>query len=70
MQPTRVGPNYDRNGKQRPGWLYEFDLPRSGSSPGRTVKIRDDAGGDWYGPGDPQNRGPHFNDEAGGHYDY
>jgi filamentous hemagglutinin len=32
--------------------------------------IRDDVGGHNYGPADIQNRGPHFNDESGNHYDY
>ncbi|NMD35019.1 MAG: hypothetical protein GYA73_03965 [Planctomycetes bacterium] len=36
----------------------------------RTVKIREDAGGHNFGPGNPQNRGPHFNDGARRHYDY
>lgn len=36
----------------------------------RTVRIRDDAKGHDYGKNDPQNRGPHFNDEKGNHYDY
>lgn len=36
----------------------------------KTVRIRDDAGGHDFGSGNPQNRGSHFNDEAGNHYDY
>ncbi|WP_424823298.1 hypothetical protein [Pseudomonas viridiflava] len=32
--------------------------------------MRDDAGGHDFGSGNPQNRGSHFNDEAGNHYDY
>ena len=43
------------------------------STPGggtKIVRIRDDAGGHDFGAGDPQNRGRHFNDEAGNHYDY
>lgn len=36
----------------------------------KTIKIRDDAGGHNFGIGDPQNRGPHFNNEAGDHFDY
>lgn len=37
---------------------------------GNPVNIRDDSQGHTY-PDDPsQNRGPHFNDEAGNHYDY
>ncbi|WP_371264409.1 HNH/endonuclease VII fold putative polymorphic toxin [Pseudomonas sp. NFACC43] len=36
----------------------------------RTVRIRDDARGHDFGVGNPQNRGSHFNDEIGNHYDY
>jgi hypothetical protein len=43
----------------------------SAGSPRRfEVRDRDDAAGHNYGPGDPQDRGPHFNDPAGNHYDY
>ena len=34
------------------------------------VIIRDDAAGHYYGAGNSQNRGPHFNDSRGNHYDY
>jgi hypothetical protein len=34
------------------------------------VVIRDDAGGHDFGDGNSQNRGSHFNDESGNHYDY
>ncbi|WP_371128542.1 HNH/endonuclease VII fold putative polymorphic toxin [Pseudomonas sp. NFACC13-1] len=36
----------------------------------KTVRVRDDAGGHDFGVGNPQNRGSHFNDEIGNHYDY
>ncbi|MBC3205754.1 hypothetical protein HU755_03080 [Pseudomonas sp. SWRI111] len=49
--------------------MYEFEVPASGGGT-RTVRIRDDIAGHDYGEGDPQNRGAHFNDEAGNHYDY
>ncbi|WP_196491501.1 HNH/endonuclease VII fold putative polymorphic toxin [Burkholderia diffusa] len=32
--------------------------------------LRDDAGGHDFGVNDLQNRGPHFNDQKEGHYDY
>jgi hypothetical protein len=54
----------DRAGNVQPGRLYEFDTPEG------TKTIREDTGGHIY-PDDPsQNRGPHFNDDAGRHYDY
>jgi filamentous hemagglutinin len=66
-----VLPNTDKRGNPQPGRIYEFDIPDP-NAPGRTktVRIRDDCAGHDYGPNDPQNRGPHFNDEAGNHYDY
>jgi RHS repeat-associated protein len=69
QQPSRVLPNVDRRGNIQPGRVYEYDIPAPGGGT-RTVRIRDDAGGHYYGPNDPQNRGPHFNDEFNGHYDY
>jgi hypothetical protein len=69
QQPSRVSPNLDRRGNVQPGKIYEFEVPAPGGGT-RTVRIRDDAAGHDFGPGDPQNRGPHFNDEAGNHYDY
>jgi filamentous hemagglutinin len=69
QQPDRVVPNVDRRGNVQPGKVYEFEVPAPGGGK-RTVRIRDDAAGHDFGPGDPQNRGPHFNDEAGNHYDY
>lgn len=68
-QPDRVGPNYDKRGKRQPGRTYEFDVLNPDGTK-RTIRIRDDAGGHDFGPNDPQNRGPHFNDDADGHYDY
>lgn len=68
-QPDRILPNLDKRGNVRPGRVYEYDVPAPGGGT-RTVKIRDDAGGDFYGTGNPQNRGSHFNDEVGNHYDY
>ncbi|HEL2150146.1 TPA: hypothetical protein TZC45_000822 [Streptococcus suis] len=35
-----------------------------------TTIIRDDAGGHVYKDDPSQNRGPHFNDDGGNHYDY
>ncbi len=69
MSPSRVLPNVSRRGDPQPGFVYEFDVPAAGGGT-RTVRIRDDAGGSFFGPGNAQNRGPHFNTENGGHYDY
>lgn len=69
MSPSRTGPNLDRRGNLQPGRSYEFDMPAPGGGT-RTVGIRDDAGGHVYPDGPLQNRGPHFNTEVGGHYDY
>jgi uncharacterized protein RhaS with RHS repeats len=69
QQPDRVFRNADRRGNSSPGRVYEYDVPASGGGT-RTVRIRDDAGGHHHGVGNPQNRGPHFNDESGNHYDY
>lgn len=69
QQPSRVLPNEDLRGNPQPGTIYEFEVPAPGGGT-RTIRIRDDAGGHDFGPGNSQNRGPHFNDEAGNHYDY
>ncbi|MBW3527067.1 VCBS repeat-containing protein [Shewanella sp. NKUCC05_KAH] len=68
-QPSRTLPNTDKRGNPQPGRIYEYEVPAPGGGT-RTIRIRDDAGGHNYGPSDPQNRGPHFNDEAKNHYDY
>lgn len=69
QQPSRVLPNVNRQGNPQPGRIYEYDVPAPGGGR-RTVQIRDDAGGHNYGPGNAQNRGPHFNTPDGGHFDY
>jgi hypothetical protein len=69
QSPDRVGLNVDKSGNVQPGRTYEFDVPAKGGGK-RTVTIREDSRGHSYGPEDPQNRGPHFNTEDGGHYDY
>ncbi|QLB42332.1 VENN motif pre-toxin domain-containing protein [Mannheimia pernigra] len=69
QQPSKVYPNIDRRGTQQPGKVYEFELPKEGGGV-RKVIIRDDTKGHFFGDSDPQNRGPHFNDPKGGHYDY
>lgn len=69
QQPSRVYPNIDRRNNKQPGKVYEFELPREGGGT-RKVIIRYDAKGHFFGENDPQNRGPHFNDSKGGHYDY
>jgi RHS repeat-associated protein len=65
QQPEEQGPNRDRKGNVQPGRQYKYK-----DSNGKEVIIRDDAKGHDYGPGNPQNRGPHLNDQNGGHYDY
>ncbi|MBB5443892.1 filamentous hemagglutinin [Paraburkholderia sp. WSM4177] len=69
QQPSAVYPNTDRRGDPQPGYQYEFTVPAPGGGT-QTVIIRDDAAGHYYGDNDLQNRGPHFNDPAGNHYDY
>lgn len=69
QQPSRVLPNEDRRGNRQPGNIYEFEIAAPGGGT-RIIRIRDDANGHYYGPGDPQNRGSHFNDPRGNHYDY
>ena len=69
QQPSRVLPNTDLRGNPQPGRVYEYEVPASGGGT-QTVRIRDDAGGHNFGPGNSQNRGSHFNDAAGNHYDY
>ncbi len=69
QQPSAVYPNTDKRGNPQPGYQYEYTIPAPGGGT-RTVIIRDDAGGHYFGEGNSQNRGPHFNDPAGNHYDY
>ena len=69
QQPICVRPNTDRRGNEQPGRQYDYDISRSGGGTTR-VTIRDDAGGHNHGPGNSQNRGPHFNDPSGRHFDY
>ncbi|SFR61808.1 RHS repeat-associated core domain-containing protein [Anaeromicropila populeti] len=60
-QPKNVTPAVDKKGKRMPGKDYDF---------GDGKVIRDHSGGHEF-PDDPsQNRGPHFNDPDGNHYDY
>ena len=68
QQPKRRGPNYNDDGsKINPGSTYHFDNPVKGKP---DIKIRDDSKGHNWGPNNPQNRGPHFNDDKKNHYDY
>ncbi len=60
-QPVEVRPNINKQGKQVPGKEYKFE---------NGATIRDDASGHTYLDDPTQNRGPHFNDEKGNHYDY
>ena len=68
QSPDRVEPNFDRRGRRQPGRTYEFDQIQNGRK--NTITIRDDAGGHIYLDDPSQNRGPHFNDMEGNHYDY
>lgn len=69
QQPSRVTQNRDRRGNPQPGRNYEYVVPTSGGGK-TTVNVRNDAAGHNYGPNNPQNRGPHFNDRSGNHFDY
>jgi RHS repeat-associated protein len=69
QQPSRVLQNVDKRGNPQPGRIYEYEVSAPGGGT-RTVRIRDDAEGHDFGPGNAQNHGRHFNDEAGNHYDY
>ena len=65
QQPDETVPNIDKRGRPQPGWKYIFNKGKKNEK-----IIRDDAGGHNFGPKDPQNRGPHFNDSMDNHYDY
>ncbi|WP_267379965.1 MULTISPECIES: HNH/endonuclease VII fold putative polymorphic toxin [unclassified Gilliamella] len=67
--PDRVVDNFDLRGKKQKGRVYEFDVKQPNGKI-KTIKIREDAGGHFYGENNPQNRGPHFIDNKGNHYDY
>jgi filamentous hemagglutinin len=69
QQPTSVRPNYDLRGNPQPGRQYDFDVPAPGGGT-RRLTIRDDSDGHFFGSGNSQNRGPHFNDMCGRHFDY
>jgi len=69
QSPDRVIPNVDKRGNPQPGSIYEFDIPKPGGGK-QTVQIRDDAGGHKFPDDSSQDRGPHFNDPEGNHYDY
>ncbi|HHT0127865.1 TPA: HNH/endonuclease VII fold putative polymorphic toxin, partial [Raoultella planticola] len=67
--PSKEPPNVDRRSNVQPGYIYEFDVPKTGRGT-QKVYIPDGAGGHFYEDNASQNRGPHFNDEQGNHYDY
>ncbi len=69
QSPSAVLPNVDKAGNPQPGRIYEFTVPKAGGGTQNT-QIREDSAGHFYGSGNEQNRGPHFNDPYGGHYDY
>lgn len=68
MSPDRTLKNVDKRGNRQPGRRYEFDVPKEGGGK-QTVVIRDDSNGHVFDDVS-QNRGPHFNTEDNGHYDY
>ena len=63
--PEQQIPNYDKKGDKQTGKQYKYR-----DSAGNPVTIRDDSKGHTFPDNSSQNRGPHFNDEAGNHYDY
>jgi hypothetical protein len=65
QQPDNTGRNVDRQGNTQPGRQYTYT-----NNKGETVTIRDDAAGHRYADDPSQNRGAHFNDDQGRHYDY
>lgn len=65
QQPENQGPNHDRKGNKQPGREYSYK-----DSEGNPVKIRDDSEGHSFPDNLNQNRGPHFNDPQGNHYEY
>lgn len=65
-QPTSVNPNVNRQGQQQPGRQYNFG---NETDPSRPI-VREDSGGHLYSDNPSQNRGSHFNDQYGNHYDY
>ncbi|MDR6821122.1 hypothetical protein J2X76_006323 [Neorhizobium sp. 2083] len=69
QQPSNVKPNYDKRGDLQPGRVYEFEVKTPGGGTA-TRSIREDSKGHFYPDNPSQNRGPHFNDKWGGHYDY
>ncbi|WP_339533391.1 RHS repeat-associated core domain-containing protein, partial [Pseudomonas mucidolens] len=69
QQPSKVMQNVDRRGNRQSGRIYEYEIAAPGGGT-KTLRIRDDANGHNFGMGSPQNRGAHFNDEPGNHYDY
>jgi RHS repeat-associated protein len=69
QQPVATRPNTDSRGNPQPGRQYDFDIPKPGGGTNR-VTFRDDSAGHFFGPGNSQNRGPHFNDMCSRHFDY
>jgi hypothetical protein len=72
-QPDSQLPNLDKRGVPQPGRVYKFTSKDVNNNPipGSEKYIRDDSKGHYFGSGDPQNRGSHFNGpKKGSHYDY
>ena len=51
------------------GRVYEYEVPIPGGGI-NIVQIREDVEGHFFGENHPQNRGPHFNDPEGNHFDH
>ena len=68
QQPTSVKSATNRAGASIPGREYEFSTPRS-DDPEHTTAILEHYG-HTYKDDPSQNRGPHFNDPDGNHFDY
>ncbi|RYV04078.1 hypothetical protein SOPP22_01360 [Shewanella sp. OPT22] len=60
MQPTSVQPNINRAGRLEPGTVEIYRLS-NGQGGFRDVFIRHDVRGGFYGTGNFQNIGPHYN---------
>lgn len=65
IPPDSQTPNVTKQEKVVEGRNYNYI-----DSNNKPVTIRDDTGGHYYGPNNPQNRGSHFNTPNGDHYDY
>jgi hypothetical protein len=69
--PVAVGPNVDAAGRVQPGRVLVYAVPNPHMPGGvEHVVIRDDSRGHRYRDDPRQNRGPHYNNPGGGHFQY